>query len=91
MLAQATHPHRLLENVLAISHLAFGVGTGTRSAGPARASTVGPVAGVSLIDCSAAIHRTRPMRVQAQPNSARARSEMAITAGLRSFLSTVMA
>jgi hypothetical protein len=45
----------------------------------------------ALIDCSVAIHRTAPMLTRSQVNSARARSEMAITAGLLSFLSTVIA
>ena len=52
-----------------------------------------------LIDCSGTIHRSWPIPCgrgaasgrTPQPNSLRARSEMAMTAGLRSFLSTVIA
>jgi hypothetical protein len=47
--------------------------------------------GEPLIDCRVGIHWTGPMLAESQANRARARSEMATTAGLRSFLSTVIA
>jgi hypothetical protein len=44
-----------------------------------------------LIDCSVAIHRSAPMRACARVNGARARSEMAIVAGMLSGFSTARA
>jgi hypothetical protein len=61
------------------------------SAGRARNLRVRLAGTGQLIDCSTAIHRTGAMLAGAQANRARARSEMAITAGLRTVLSTVIA